>query len=169
MKTGPIQGATRVGSLGVRSCGRTGQSPEGLAGALLTEFRTQMALHLPPSQLCILRFYFWKTPRIICLPCFPVSTILLSPHPLAGPQDPRSHLSLGLLLTLPHPPLPPLRLSSQAQKQPGFGKAPYPHPWRGPQCPPPTPWRLRAPRDCPRQMFPAPWGMLCQWPGQPQS
>uniref|UniRef100_A0A452U7D4 Triggering receptor expressed on myeloid cells 2 n=1 Tax=Ursus maritimus TaxID=29073 RepID=A0A452U7D4_URSMA len=97
-----------------------------------------------------------------------VTRILLPPQPFARPQEPGFCLSLGLL-TLPCPPLRTLMVSSQALNQPGFGRVPYPHPWRGPQCLPPTPWPLRGPRDCLRQMFPAPWGMLCQWPGKPQS
>lgn len=127
-------GVARVGHPGVRSCGRTGRdSPlRARASALLAELRTRRALDLPPSQLCILGFYFRKTPGSSSrgLHCLPVSTILL-------PEEPRSCLSLGLLLTLPAPPLPPVGGSSPAQKQPGSGRAPYPYPWRGPQGPPP--------------------------------
>ena len=73
------------------------------------------------------------------------------------------------LLTVPCPPLPTLMVKLPSTEPARLWKGALSPPREGPPVPTSHPRPLRVPRDCLRQMFPAPWGMLCQWPGEPQS
>ena len=89
----------------VRWCSRTGQSPESSGRVPITDCTNRMMLCLPPSQLCVLGCYLWKTlstlPSLSVAFQLPGSSSRLTPLP--GPRSPGSVCPWAFSRCLAHP------------------------------------------------------------------